>query len=112
MRNIWIHTRRYKWARYLVAFAILLAFLILISIYISHEIANQKDVRKNALKEKISKTVTLCYSIEGRYPPSVEYMKDNYEFTYDENEFYIHYEMIGSNLYPSYEVFVVNQEKE
>ena len=41
-----------------------------------------------------------CYSVEGVYPESLEYLKENYGLTYNEDLFYVDYRTTGANLIP------------
>ena len=45
-----------------------------------------------------------CYSIEGAYPESLEYMEEHYGLTYDKDVFFVDYQPIAGNLYPDYTV--------
>lgn len=54
------------------------------------------------LDNAIKKDIIHCYAIEGYYPPSVEYMEENYGLTYDHSRFIINYERIGDNVMPTY----------
>lgn len=55
---------------------------------------------KKQLEEVINKALVSCYSIEGAYPTSVEYLLDNYGIQYNEEEYVIKYEFYASNLKP------------
>ena len=44
--------------------------------------------------------ITECYAMEGSYPPDVDYLVEHYGLTYDEDEYWIDYQYIGSNLRP------------
>lgn len=59
-------------------------------------IAKQQESLENAL----ARDIVQCYSIEGRYPPSLEYLEQHYGLTYDKNTFFVDYMPIASNLYP------------
>ena len=48
----------------------------------------------------LSRTVTVCYAIEGRYPPNVQYMQDSYGLTIDEEAYIIHYNYFAANIAP------------
>jgi hypothetical protein len=60
-------------------------------------VANQKDI----LTDAINRDVVHCYSIEGFYPPSIEYIEEHYGLTYDRDLFIVDYEPIASNLMPN-----------
>lgn len=55
-----------------------------------------------ALENAIEKDIIHCYSLEGFYPPSVEYMEDNYGLCYDHDKYIVNYERIGSNVMPTF----------
>ena len=56
--------------------------------------------QKESLENAIARSVTYCYTVEGAYPESLDYLKDNYGLTYDEDVFYVDYRVIGSNILP------------
>ena len=61
---------------------------------------NEKDERK-ILESALNKDVVHCYAIEGYYPPNLQYIKDHYGLTYDEDKFLVDYEPIGNNIMPN-----------
>ena len=50
--------------------------------------------------ESIKRATITCYAIEGSYPPSYRYLKENYNISIDENTFAVHYEIFASNIMP------------
>ena len=59
-------------------------------------VARQKESLENAL----SRTITYCYIVEGTYPQSLDYIKDSYGLTYNDELFYVDYKPNGANIYP------------
>lgn len=57
------------------------------------------------VEDNLSTSIMSCYSIEGAYPESLDYLKDNYSFYYNEDEYQIHYRYLGVNLMPEFKVF-------
>ena len=55
---------------------------------------------KQQLEEAVRRTVVTCYSVDGFYPPSIQYMQDHYGLQYDSKKYTIHYEVFASNLMP------------
>lgn len=51
-------------------------------------------------KENLEHAVILCYSLEGVYPDSLEYLKEHYGIRWRKDEFRVDFEWIGSNLPP------------
>lgn len=39
-------------------------------------------------------------ALEGVYPESLEYLKEHYGLTYNEDRYIVNYEALGSNLMP------------
>lgn len=54
----------------------------------------------NALKQAIYDDITTCYSIEGVYPESLEYLEEKYGLHYNSDKYFIDYKIIASNMYP------------
>jgi len=52
-----------------------------------------------------------CYAIEGSYPPSIEYLAENYGLQIDTERFTVKYELYASNLMPDITVLVNEYEK-
>lgn len=61
-----------------------------------HDISREKAT----LQEAMERDVTAYYAREGHYPSSVEEIQQVYGLTYDEDQFYIGYELYGSNIRP------------
>ncbi|MBO5072484.1 MAG: hypothetical protein J6C32_05925 [Eubacterium sp.] len=53
------------------------------------------------LDASIRKATMTCYATEGVYPPSVQYLKENYGIQIDEDRYSVFYEIEGANLMPS-----------
>lgn len=53
------------------------------------------------LDASIRKAVVTCYATEGVYPPSIDYLKENYGIQLDEKRYTVFYEVQGSNLMPN-----------
>ncbi|MBU3876620.1 hypothetical protein HGO97_012480 [Faecalicatena sp. AGMB00832] len=79
------------------------AFLLIIVLFCqgieslsSSSIRRQKESLENAL----NRNITYCYAVEGAYPESLDYLKEHYGLTYDEDRFFVDYKVIGSNILP------------
>lgn len=60
------------------------------------------------LQTAVNRGIAHCYAIEGAYPESLEYLKDNYGLIYDEDRFFIDYQVLGSNIMP--DVTIIDKE--
>lgn len=69
------------------------------------------EEQSKALENAIRKSVVHCYCVEGTYPPNIEYLKDHYKITYDEDKYYVDYISIGSNLMPDITIITKHTDK-
>jgi len=60
-------------------------------------------------KEAIVRATVQCYSLEGSYPPSLEYLEKNYGLTLDRDKYVYNYQIIGENLMPRIDLFPLYQ---
>ena len=56
--------------------------------------------QRQALEEALSKSLLLCYSLEGRYPATLEELLEKCPLAYDRERFVIDYRLQGGNLLP------------
>ncbi len=57
------------------------------------------------IKDAAIRNSVQCYALEGSYPETINYLKNNYNFSYDDKNYVVHYENLGSNLLPQISVF-------
>ena len=62
------------------------------------------------LQNAITRACVQCYAIEGRYPPSVQYLEDAYGIRIDEERYAVFYSGFASNVMP--DITVVPLERE
>ena len=65
---------------------------------------------KIQLEKALASAAVSCYAIEGSYPPSVEYLVENYGIHINEKRFTVKYEDHASNLMPDITVLVNEYE--
>ncbi|MCI9148047.1 MAG: hypothetical protein HFG73_07255 [Hungatella sp.] len=66
---------------------------------------------EETLRSAIARASVQCYAIEGRYPPSVEYLEENYGIKIDRNRFNVFYDGFASNVMPDITVFPNQEER-
>lgn len=86
--------------RFLLSVCVFLLILVVFVQGISSLSTSTKKRQKESLENAIMRDVTYCYTVEGTYPESLEYLKENYGLTYDENLFFVDYRISGSNILP------------
>ena len=104
-------TKRAKKANkmWFVEYFIMLLFFIGILIWFAFGFEKIVDTTRqekiDKLTETIKKSVVLCYSIEGAFPPNIDYLKENYNLIINDKEYLIHYNAFASNIMPEIIVF-------
>lgn len=81
----------------IVAF-ILLFILFLNGVRSVGDTAESKQLE--SLETALRRSIAQCYAVEGRYPASLDYLKEHYGLYYDESKFLVDYESFGGNLMP------------
>ena len=64
--------------------------------------------QREVLEDSLTSAVTECYAEEGRYPESLEYLEENYGLRYNEDLFYVDYQVRGANIRPDFAVIERN----
>ena len=95
--------RKNLWKAFItpVAFIAVILAIILWSTTMSSKASSEQA---GVLETAIRKAAVTCYAIEGRYPESLKYIKDNYGVIVNEEDFTINYEVFASNIMPGIEV--------
>ncbi len=55
----------------------------------------------SAIKQSVENGITMCYSIEGAYPESIDQLTESYGVVYDAERYIVHYESIAANIRPA-----------
>jgi hypothetical protein len=88
--------RRGTAAAVILFLVILAIFLGSINSFSSDTLRRQEENLENALQ----RSITYCYAAEGAYPQDLDYLKEHYGLTWDEDSFFVDYQVRGSNIYP------------
>lgn len=91
---------RYRFQAFIFPIALFLIFIGMFLLGISGISKTSDRESYQSLRTALERSVVHCYAIEGRYPPSLDYLKSHYGITYDENKYFIDYQPIASNMMP------------
>ncbi len=101
MKNIWTgKTRRKISAPVFALFAVSAAALMAV-IGLRSNPAADDGYTQQSLKQAVTQAAVLCYSAEGAYPDSIEYLEENYGIVIDHDKYIVHYSYSGGNIPPS-----------
>ncbi len=86
---------------------------VLLAIYIGINNVSQTvlDQQRQMIEDNLTRSVVQCYTLEGAYPQSLEYLIENYGFYYDD-KYAVHYQHIGANILPEIAVFTLMEAAE
>ena len=90
----------YQPPKFILSVCAFLAILLLFVQGVSSLSASTVKRQKESLENAIVRSVTYCYAVEGSYPGNLEYLKEYYGLTYDEELFFVDYRTAGSNILP------------
>ncbi len=104
-----IHVERPKrkipiWG-YLLSAGLLAACLYLFLAGTGSMASRTLEERLSALESAVRRASVQCYAIEGRYPPSVEYLEEHYGISIDREKYHVFYDGWASNIMPDITVF-------
>lgn len=95
----------------LLSCAALIAVLLLLVQGVGNIQTRTQEDRLNALRDAIRRASVQCYAIEGRYPPSTEYLEEHYGIVIDRTRYHVFYDGWASNLMPDITVLPVTEEE-
>lgn len=84
----------------LLSFLVLGALLVLF-VYAVYTIQRRTDADQlTTLSHAVQRATVQCYAIEGRYPPSVEYLEAHYGLLINHDKYNVFYDGWASNVMP------------
>lgn len=63
-----------------------------------------------AVREAVLRSAVECYTLEGAYPESLEYLEKHYGLTVNKKEYIVTYEVFADNQLPTVQVLVRGEE--
>lgn len=67
--------------------------------------AQRNDAREEQMiSDALQRAIVTCYAVEGKYPPSLAYIYENYGVRVDESRYAVFYDVIAANVMPSVNV--------
>ena len=85
----------------------ILIFVVLIVafVFLVNNITNKGDGRElEIVRDAVKNAALTCYAVEGMYPGELQYLRDHYNLSYNEERYIVYYRPLASNLMPSIKV--------
>lgn len=87
-------------------------YLILVVVFVGWAYVSLSTLQKKLnsegairLEEVIQRAAVSCYSSEGMYPASLDYLVENYGVHVDKEKYHVFYEVVGANIKPEIKVY-------
>lgn len=74
--------------------------------------ATTEKEQLNSMRKAVTSAVVQCYAIEGQYPPTIDYVREHYGLSVDEDRYIVDYQIFASNIMPDILVLPKNFEME
>ena len=79
---------------------LILSFVLLINRITTKNNGRELQIVRDAVKN----AALTCYAVEGVYPDDLDYLREHYHLSYNEEKYHVFYEPLASNLMPSIKV--------
>lgn len=87
-----------------------IVFLVVVVLFgaLLASVTRQSSARETALLDSaIRRAVVTCYAVEGKYPPSLDYLSENYGVRVDETRYAVFYDVFAENVMPTVTVAAI-----
>ena len=96
-----------------VAAVLIFVALIIAFIFLINNITSKGSGRElKIIKEAVKNAALTCYVVEGTYPDDVQYLRDNYNLSYNEEKYFVAFRdrPFASNVIPDIIVEVKGED--
>ncbi|MBR5960417.1 MAG: hypothetical protein IKZ98_05430 [Clostridia bacterium] len=83
-------------ASILIFIALIVCFVLLINSITTKNNGRELQIVRDAVKN----AALTCYAVEGVYPDDLNYLREHYHLSYNEEKYHVFYEPLASNLMP------------
>ena len=104
-----LHSKR-RFIAPIVSVLIFLAVILAAWMALSNTQERSGTEQSKFLKDALRRASVTCYAIEGRYPPSLDYIVDNYGVVINNDKFIVKYSAFAENLPPTIRVLEIGKE--
>lgn len=87
-------------AAFIIPCVLFAAVIVWFVITLSNTSKSADEQELAAVKSTIEKGITMCYAIEGAYPPNLEHLEENYSISYNKDKYIVYYSCFADNVRP------------
>ena len=64
------------------------------------------EIQRRQLEDSIRRACISCYSLEGIYPPTLQYLEEHYGLQINDKHYAVFYEIFAENIMPDITVVI------
>ena len=98
-----------RWPLRLLQIILTLALLAAVLLAIFNIKSGQGQQGRQQLEDSIRRSAMACYTVEGVYPPNVDYLRQHYGLQVDEERYTVYYTVFAENIMPDITVLEKNK---
>ncbi len=100
------------WRRALIGSILAFALVLVVTVVLLNQTDSRVQNQQLAtLRNALRRASVTCYALEGRYPPTLEYLTEHYGVVVDADKFIVHYDAFGKNIMPDIMVSPIGGEE-
>ncbi|MCE5188043.1 MAG: hypothetical protein LLF75_02500 [Eubacteriales bacterium] len=88
----------------LLAGAVFVALMLLFAGSLFTAARQSAERETEVLDRALRRAIVTCYAVEGRYPPSLAYIDQNYGVSVDKDRYAVFYDAFAANVMPTVQV--------
>lgn len=94
------HEKTHNWKKQVFSVALFLFIFLVFLLGIAKVSKKTAEQQAASLEQAISRSIAHCYATEGHYPESLSYIQEHYGISYNPDEFFVDYQVLGENIFP------------
>ena len=98
--NRFYHEKQHTFLKFIASILLFVVIFIGFSFGISNVSNETTEKQGESLELAISRGVAHCYATEGFYPENLDYLIEHYGITYDQDKYFVDYNVLGENMFP------------
>lgn len=102
-----LYRKKHVFIRHLPAMLVFLAVVVILMLAVTDVSRTSSEESLTIAENSIRRAVITCYAQEGRYPESIDYLKENYGL-YISDDYIVRYDIFASNIMP--DIMVIRKQ--
>lgn len=112
MLHVQVQKEKRRLTGYLLSFLLFFAILFFFLFCVRAMESKSEEESLASLRNAVQRACVQCYAIEGRYPPSVEYLEEHYGIVIDRKQYHVFYDGWASNVMPDITVLLAGPDSQ